>query len=68
MFKNIIILILGFLLCSLLYQDKNNNRFKVGKLVNCPRLSLLEESYDKTGMKLLLLSLPNTIDYEVKGV
>lgn len=24
MFKNIIILILGFLLCSLLYQDKNN--------------------------------------------
>ncbi len=48
--------------------EKKNNRFKVVKLVNCPRLSLLEESYDKTGMKLLLLSLPNTIDYEVKGV
>ena len=48
--------------------EKKNNKFKVVKLVNCPRLSLLEESYDKNGMKLLLLSLPNTIDYEVKGV
>ena len=48
--------------------EKNNPRLNVVKLVNCPRLSLLEESYDKTGLKLLLLSLPNTIDYEVKGV
>lgn len=53
---------------KIIFEKKNNKEFKVVKLINCPRLSLLEESYDKTGLKILLLSLPNTIDYEVKGV
>jgi len=41
--------------------------YKVVKLVDSQRLSLLETQFDETSMKRFLQGLPNTYKYEIKN-
>jgi hypothetical protein len=51
-------------------QDKKiygKDMYKVVKLVDSQRLSLLETQFDEPSMKRFLQGLPNTYKYEIKN-
>jgi len=40
-------------------------RYRITKLINTKRLSLLEQDYEEDELQLLLSSLPGSFDYQI---
>ena len=48
-------------------QQMGKDMYKVGKLIDSHRLSLLETQFDEPSMLRYIQSLPNTYRYEIKN-